>query len=137
MKDDFDLFDTFESMRRFLKDHRSHMEDEPILTEAALEANSRFIIPFATRKFRQRIFFPPSILTIFPPFVKPSSGFTSAQKRSLMFWTPSQNSNKPLQHPPVLSRALMRLPPVSNPHKIFRSTFESLQPILLSSTVKF
>jgi hypothetical protein len=46
------------------------MEDEPILTEAALEANSRFIIPFATRKFRQRIFFPPHILAILPSFVK-------------------------------------------------------------------
>jgi hypothetical protein len=45
------------------------MEDEPILSEAALEAHSRFIVPFATRRFRQRVFFPTPLLNVLPSLV--------------------------------------------------------------------
>jgi hypothetical protein len=45
------------------------MDDDGLLTESALDANSRFIIPFATRKFRQRIFFPQNILSVLPGLV--------------------------------------------------------------------
>jgi hypothetical protein len=45
------------------------MDDDALLTEASLDANSRFIIPFASRKFRQRIFFPPNVLAVLPSLV--------------------------------------------------------------------